>query len=36
MMLMPFVHRHPRLFWPLLAASTMLLIAGAFMVAWSA
>jgi hypothetical protein len=28
-MLMPLVRRHPRLFWPLLAASAMLLLCGA-------
>jgi hypothetical protein len=28
-MLMPFIHRHPRLFWPMLAASVLLIAAGA-------
>lgn len=30
-MLMPFIHRHPLLFWPMLAASTALLAVGAFL-----
>jgi hypothetical protein len=29
MMLMTLVHRHPLLFWPLLAASLILLLGGA-------
>ena len=31
MMLMSFVHRYPRLFWPLLATSVALFAAGAML-----
>jgi hypothetical protein len=31
MMLMHIIHRHPRLFWPLLGASVALLAAGAML-----
>jgi hypothetical protein len=31
MMLMPFVHRYPRLLWPMLAASFALIAAGAML-----
>ena len=30
-MLMPFVHRYPRMLWPLLAASAALVAAGAML-----
>jgi hypothetical protein len=32
MMLMTAIHRHPWLMWPLLALSTVLLVAGALLV----
>lgn len=31
MMLMPFIHRYPRLVWPLIAISLVMLIAGSFL-----
>ena len=36
MMLISLVHRRPWLIWPLLPVSTVLLVAGAFMLAWPA
>ena len=33
MMLMKIVHRHPQLFWPLLAGSIVLLTTGLFLLA---
>jgi len=33
MMLMTVIHRHPRLIWPLLSLSALLLVAGLFLLA---
>ena len=36
MMLISLVHRRPWLIWPLLPVSTMLVVAGLFLLAWPA